>query len=193
MIRILGGTAKGVALKVPDSARPSPVRLRKALFDYLRLRYPHKGRFVDLYAGSGAVGLEAASEGFQAILVENDREAVRLLRENAKYTRLKVQIEGIKVERFLQIATRKGEQFQIAFMAPPYPHDLLADFARLLQANVVEAGGLMILQHPTDLSLPQGERRSYGFNTFTVIEQRDGEDGRGAQGQQDRGEEDLLL
>jgi 16S rRNA (guanine(966)-N(2))-methyltransferase RsmD len=170
MIRILGGTAKGVALRVPDSARPSPVRLRKALFDYLRLRYPQKGRFLDLYAGSGAVGLEAASEGFEAVLVENDREATRLLRENAKHTRLKVQIESIAAERYLQLAARSGQRFQIAFMAPPYPHNLLEDFARLLEADIVEAGGLMILQHPTELSLPQGERRTYGFNTFSVIE-----------------------
>jgi 16S rRNA (guanine(966)-N(2))-methyltransferase RsmD len=169
MIRILGGSARGVALKVPDSARPSPVRLRKALFDYLRLRYVHKGRFLDLYAGSGAVGLEAASEGFEAVLVEQDRQAIQMLRQNAKQARLKVQIEGQSVERFLQTA-RQQQTFQIAFMAPPYPHDLLEDFRRLLQANIVEEGGLLILQHPTELSLPQGERRTYGFNSVTVIE-----------------------
>ncbi|MCV4861613.1 RsmD family RNA methyltransferase, partial [Escherichia coli] len=74
-LRILGGSARGVALKVPQSARPSPVRLRKALFDYLRLRYPARGAFLDLYAGSGAIGLEAASEGFDVTLVEIDRQA----------------------------------------------------------------------------------------------------------------------
>lgn len=170
MLRILGGTAKGVALKVPDSARPSPVRLRKALFDFLRFRYPRRGRFLDLYAGSGAVGLEAASEGFETTLVEKDRQAIQFLRENASKARLKVRIEGMPVERYLQEATRQGLRFTVAFMAPPYPHDLLQDFERLLEARVVEAGGLYVLQHPTDLRLPMGERRVYGYNCLTIIE-----------------------
>ncbi|MBF6595107.1 MAG: RsmD family RNA methyltransferase [Thermaceae bacterium] len=174
MLRILGGSAKGVALKVPDSARPSPVRLRKALFDYLRFRYPqgthHRGRFLDLYAGSGAVGLEAASEGFEVTLVEKDPQALRFLRENARQARLKVRLEGIPVEQYLLRASREGERFMVAFMAPPYPHDLLADFERLLQADIIEPGGLRILQHPSELSLPTGQRREYGFNTLTLLE-----------------------
>jgi 16S rRNA G966 N2-methylase RsmD len=170
VLRILGGTAKGVVLKVPESARPSPVRLRKALFDYLRFRYPRRGRFLDLYAGSGAVGLEAASEGFEATLVEKDPQAIRYLRENAAKARLKVRIEGVAVERYLLDAKRQGLRFTVAFMAPPYPHDLLQDFARLLEARLVEPEGLYILQHPTDLTLPLGERREYGFNTLSIIE-----------------------
>lgn len=170
MLRILGGTAKGVALKVPQSARPSPVRLRKALFDFLRFRFPHRGRFLDLYAGSGAIGLEAASEGFTTVMVEKDRQALQYLRENANQARLKVQIEGIAAERYLLDAKRRGLGFTVAFMAPPYPHDLLQDFQRLLEAQIVVPGGLYILQHPTGLALPLGERRVYGFNTLTIIE-----------------------
>lgn len=157
-------------LKVPESARPSPVRLRKALFDYLRFRYPRRGSFLDLYAGSGAIGLEAASEGFATTLVEKDRQAIQCLRENANKARLKVQIEGVAVERYLLDAKKRGLRFTVAFMAPPYPHDLLQDFERLLEARIVESEGLYILQHPTDLILPMGERREYGFNTITLLD-----------------------
>lgn len=167
MIRILGGTARGVALQVPDSARPSPVRLRKALFDFLRFRYPMRGTFLDLYAGSGAVGLEAASEGFESTLVEIDKQAIGFLKENAKKARLSVNIQGIPAEKFLAVTQTK---FTVAFMAPPYPHNLHEDFDRLINANVVQTGGLIILQHPTDLSVPMGERRVYGYNTITIIE-----------------------
>ncbi|WP_036218555.1 RsmD family RNA methyltransferase [Calidithermus chliarophilus] len=170
-LRILGGSARGVALKVPQSARPSPVRLRKALFDYLRLRYPGRGAFLDLYAGSGAIGLEAASEGFDVTLVEIDRQAQQLLRENAARAKLKVQIEPMAVERYLERAARRGQRFVVAFMAPPYPHDLLQDFERLLNADVVEPGGLRILQHPTEMQLPIGERRVYGTNCLTIVRQ----------------------
>lgn len=169
-LQILGGTARGVRLEVPASARPSPVRLRKALFDYLRWRYPQKGRFLDLYAGSGAIGLEAASEGFEAVLVEKDPQAVRLLRSNALKAHLEVRIEAQPVERYLVQAARRGEQFTVAFMAPPYPHDLLEDFRRLLEADLAAPGGIYILQHPTELHLPQGERRVYGTNTITILE-----------------------
>lgn len=170
MLRILGGTAKGVVLKVPQSARPSPVRLRKALFDYLRFRYPRRGSFLDLYAGSGAIGLEAASEGFETTLVEKDRQAIQCLRENAAKARLKVRIEGKAVEDYLLDSKRRDLRFTVAFMAPPYPHNLVQDFERLLEAGIVEPGGLYILQHPTELTLPMGERREYGFNTISIIE-----------------------
>lgn len=169
-MRILGGKAKGVPLKVPASARPSPVRLRKALFDYLRLRYPRRGRFLDLYAGSGAVGLEAASEGFEATLVEKDKEAIALLRDNARRAGLKVRIVPLPVEAFLPQAKAKGERYTVAFMAPPYPMDLVALFQALLESGLVEEGGLYILQHPKELHLPLGERRVYGENALTLVE-----------------------
>jgi 16S rRNA (guanine966-N2)-methyltransferase len=170
VVRILGGKAKGVPLKVPASARPSPVRLRKALFDYLRLRYPKRGRFLDLYAGSGAVGLEAASEGFEATLVEKDKEAITLLRDNARRAGLKVRIVPLPVEVFLPEAKAKGERYTVAFMAPPYPMDLVALFHALLESGLVEEGGLYILQHPKELHLPLGERRVYGENALTLVE-----------------------
>lgn len=170
MLRILGGKAKGVPLKVPASARPSPVRLRKALLDYLRLRYPRRGRFLDLYAGSGAVGLEAASEGFETTLVEKDPEAIALLKENARRAGLPVRIFPLPVEVFLPEAQARGERYTVAFMAPPYSMDLVAAFQALLQSGLVEKGGLYILQHPKELYLPLGERRVYGENALTLVE-----------------------
>jgi len=170
VVRILGGKARGVALKVPASARPSPVRLRKALFDYLRLRYPRRGRFLDLFAGSGAVGLEAASEGWEAVLVEKDPEAVRLLKENVRRTGLGARVVALPVEVFLPEAKARGERFTVAFMAPPYAMDLATLFGELLASGLVEAGGLYVLQHPKDLYLPLGERRVYGENALTLVE-----------------------
>ncbi len=178
-LRILGGKAKGVPLKVPASARPSPVRVRKALFDYLRGRFPRRGRFLDLYAGSGAVGLEAASEGFAVVLVERDAEAVRMLRENLRRAGLRARIEGVSVERYLLEARRKGEVFDVAFMAPPYPIDLLDAFGRLLESRIVRAGGVAILQHPSDVFVPLGERRVYGSNALTIVSVGEEEHARG--------------
>ena len=71
-LRILGGSAKGRALQVPESARPTPARVRKSLFDILEHSYGTDSSLLDLYAGAGGVGLEAASRGFTVTMVEQN-------------------------------------------------------------------------------------------------------------------------
>ncbi len=169
-LRILGGKARGRALRTPDSARPSPVRLRKALFDYLRGRYPARGSFLDLYAGSGAMGLEAASEGYRATLVESDPAAARTLRENARRLELEVRVVEAPVREFLRRAAARGERYRVVFLDPPYSADLPAALAEVLEAGIVESGGRAILQHPREIAVPFGERREYGSSAVTIVE-----------------------
>jgi len=169
-LRILGGKARGRTLAVPDAARPSPVRLRKALFDYLRGRLPRRGRFLDLYAGSGAVGLEAASEGYKAVLVESDPGAVKTLRENAHKLGLPVHVVPERVDCFLERSLRTDERFDVVFLDPPYDQDLALAFARVLDSGIAAPGGFVILQHPSELVLPLGERRVYGSSALTLME-----------------------
>ena len=88
--RIVGGAAKGRALETPKrGTRPSPARLREALFNILGF-YP-RGSFLDLYSGSGAVGLEAASRGWEATCVDLSREATAVIRKNARSLKLEVE------------------------------------------------------------------------------------------------------
>ncbi len=155
---------------MPESARPSPVRLRKALFDYLRSRYPARGSFLDLYAGSGAVGLEAASEGFEVTLVENDRQAVRVLRDNVRRLGLPARVVEADAGGFVVRASRQGDKYQVVFLDPPYDADLSAALAAVLEAGIVEGGGRVILQHPKELEVPFGERRVYGSSAITIME-----------------------
>ncbi|XOB97556.1 RsmD family RNA methyltransferase [Deinococcota bacterium DY0809b] len=169
-LRILGGKARGRTLAVPDAARPSPVRLRKALFDYLRGRLHRRGRFLDLYAGSGAVGLEAASEGYEAVLVESNPGAAKTLRENAHKLGLPVRVVPETAERFLERCAREGDRYDVVFLDPPYDQDLAAAFARVLDAGIATPGGFVILQHPSELVLPLGERRVYGSSALTIVE-----------------------
>ncbi len=133
------------------------------------MRFPDRGRFLDLYAGSGAVGLEAASEGFEAVLVERDAQAISLLKRNILATRLPAKLLGMDVAQFLKQAAGHGERYQVGFMAPPYRIDLLQAFERFLSVELVIPGGVAILQHPTSLVLAHGERRVYGSNTLTIL------------------------
>lgn len=169
-LRILGGTAKGRALQVPDSARPSGARVRKSLFDLLAARAPG-GTFLDLHGGSGAIGLEAASRGYAVTLVEKDARAVKALEANARALALRARI--LRGDA-LGLLPRLG-RFDIVFSDPPYEADIPALTLKLLASDVVASGGLLVCQHPDRLGLPAHpgyvqEVREYGSNTLTLYE-----------------------
>lgn len=147
--RILAGSAKGMPLDTPArGTRPSPSRLREALFDALQFR--ERGPFLDLYAGSGAVGLEAASRGFPATLVELDKAAAEVLRRNAR--RLGLQAEVVQRDA-LKVARERPGRYEVVFAAPPYPLDLAWIFAEIVRCGPVRPGGTYVFQHPAKLDV----------------------------------------
>ena len=160
-------------MKTPRrGTRPTPVRLRAALFD--ALAFEPRGRFLDLYAGSGSVGLEAASRGWEALLVERSASAVKLLRENARACGLAVRvIEGDA----LSAAAELAGNVDVVFVDPPFELDLAAVFGRLLDLGVARAGGRYAFQHPSRLDLARalGDRpvevdtRRYGGNSLSFV------------------------
>ena len=128
MTRIISGFAGSLTLAVPRSGtRPTSDRVREAIFSALDSRDAlHGMRIVDLYAGSGALGLEAASRGARVVtLVENNYAAAGLCRKNAqavqrsapKGAELKIAVSSQTVQSFLA-ATKEG--FDVVFIDPPY-------------------------------------------------------------------------
>ena len=169
--RIIGGTAKGRSLETPKrGTRPSPARLREALFNILEFR--ERGTFLDLYSGTGAVGLEAASRGWQSTCVDLNKAAANVIRQNAYSLELNADIVQGDALKFVQKTAKK---FDIVFAAPPYPLDLTEIFQAILDAEVAVEKGLYIFQHPTQLQLnlkQKGERvglesRKYGSNVLS--------------------------
>jgi len=189
-LRILGGSARGRALKVPESARPSGVRIRKSLFDLLAARKPPGTQsvstqpvstFLDLHGGSGAVGLEAASRGYAVTLIEMDPRAVRALEENARNLNLRVRVLRGDAESLLPPLGA----FDVVFSDPPYVQDIPRLTRKLLASGVLAQGGLLVCQHPDRTSLPdvpgyEREERGYGSNTLTLYtrdsQERDSQD-----------------
>jgi 16S rRNA (guanine(966)-N(2))-methyltransferase RsmD len=166
--RIIAGTAKGRFLETPDKGtRPSPSRLREALFNILA--FEDRGTFLDLFSGSGAIGLEAASRGWEATCVELERAAVNVIRKNS--ANLKLPVKVIQGNALAFVKTVK-EPFDIVFAAPPYPMDLLTIFQTIYSSS---AGKLYIFQHPTGLELAftNSNTRSYGSNALTFVKARD--------------------
>jgi 16S rRNA (guanine966-N2)-methyltransferase len=125
-MRICGGDARGIRLKVPKGARPASERVRHAIFASLAAHVPD-ARVLDLYSGSGAYGLEALSRGAtDAVLVDRDREAVTIGRANARAAGLeeRVRIRKAPVARYVDRDATKDAPFDLVFIDPPYADDV---------------------------------------------------------------------
>ena len=127
MTRIIGGTAGGRRLKTPtgDATRPTSDRVREALFSALESQLGSLTglRFLDLYAGSGAIGLEAMSRGAGVVTsVESDRRTARMVQDNASTLGFrKVEVVALPVARVLGQHARAP--YDVVFADPPYPLD----------------------------------------------------------------------
>jgi 16S rRNA (guanine966-N2)-methyltransferase len=155
MLRIIGGTWRGRRLRFPPSPeiRPTPDRVRETLFNWLGTRVSG-ARCLDLFAGSGALGLEALSRGAGHVtFVERDAAAVRELRARlAEWGAKGAQVEQADATRFLG---RPGEPFDVVFLDPPFASDLLARAAELLErGNWLAPGALIYVECAARTGLP---------------------------------------
>ncbi len=180
MTRIVAGTAGGRRLAVPPGrgTRPTSDRAREGLFSTVTalLGDLHGTRVLDLYAGSGAVGLEALSRGAaHALLVESDARSARTLRANVEATALPgAEVRHAPVQRTL--AAAPAEPYGLAFADPPYdlPDDELhAMFTALIAHDWLEPGALVVVERSTrsaGLAWPRGyepvRERRYGETTL---------------------------
>ena len=133
VLRIIGGTWRGRKLRFPASAaiRPTPDRVRETLFNWLGTRTPG-ARVLDLFAGSGALGLEALSRGASHVtFVEQDEAAVRELRARlAEWQAGDASVERADALRYL---TGEARPFDLVFLDPPFGSELLSEAARRLE------------------------------------------------------------
>ena len=178
-LRILGGTLRGRVLEVAAGVRPSGARLREALFSIWAPRLAG-ARLLDLYAGSGAVGLEALSRGAaSALFVEPDRAArarlernLRLIEEGAARVLAQRSCEA------LDELAREGRRFDLLFVDPPYAQEVDAELFEAL-GRVAAATASLAVEHrhgrpPHDASggwSEVGERR-YGDSVLRFYELR---------------------
>jgi 16S rRNA (guanine966-N2)-methyltransferase len=171
-MRIIAGTYKGRRLAASDHLRPTGDRVREALFSILGGML-EGAVFVDAYAGTGAVGLEALSRGAHAVLVEKDPASVRLLRQNLDLLDIQGGVTVVEDDalRFLKnpAASRRVEAkaVDVVFCDPPYDYGPREKLLRTLAASplvgpdttvVVEARRGTRLRSPDGLTLMREER-----------------------------------
>lgn len=163
-----------------SGTRPSPSRLREALFDILQ--FEPRASFLDLYSGSGAIGLEAASRGWRVACVDRSEDAAAVIRRNAKRADLDVEV---LTEDAVAVAASSPGAWGVVFAAPPYPIDLSAAFQSILDAGPAAPGGLYVFQHPSretpalhlGRSLAAGREKRYGSNALSLIRRLRAADG----------------
>jgi 16S rRNA (guanine(966)-N(2))-methyltransferase RsmD len=150
-MRIVAGIAKGKKLEVPPgNIRPLSSQAREGLFNILQRKTPDS-RFLDLFAGTGAVGIEALSRGATcASFVELDKRTVKTLRKNLQHCGFSDtgDVYNADVLRGLKILKRKGEKFDIIFIGAPYGSPVLSSvLSEISDAILLEDGGVVIAEH----------------------------------------------
>lgn len=154
-MRVISGERRGKKLQTLEGleVRPTSDRVKEALFDILQ--FSVEGcRFLDLFAGSGQVGIEAISRGAKlAVMIDESRDAIRVVEKNLTATSFGDRAKVVRGDALAYLrATR--ESFDIAFLDPPYRTGLLQQ-ALPLAAQRMAPGGRILCEHPREEELPE--------------------------------------
>lgn len=171
-MRVIAGIAKGRKLKSPrtEATRPILDRVKVALFDLLGDTVVD-ATFLDLFAGTGSVGIEALSRGAKrAVFVENNPEAIKVIKENLRLTGFLENGEIVRRDVLKYIEGIRGEKFDVIYVAPPQWKEMIPPVLKAIdhQGILSEQGLVVTQQHPkeaTEIHLANLElamERKYG-------------------------------
>lgn len=158
-MKVSGGIAKGRKLKVPKAClRPTSEKVKEALFNILREKV--KGSvFVDLYSGTGGIGLDALSRGAKRVVfVETNPSSVKILKDNISSLGFDDRAEVLSSDagEFLHKTIMKGERFDILFLDPPYhTGEMERIFKVLSKGDILREGGILVAEHFKKKKLPE--------------------------------------
>ena len=176
-MRVITGKAKGISLKTPDGmlTRPTSDRVKEAMFSIIQFDLPG-AKVLDLFGGTGQLGIEAISRGAaSAVFVDAREEACRLIRENLSKARMEKESRVVRSD-YLDYLKRCREKFQVILLDPPYAEVFLENSLKMItEIDILESGGIIIAERPLGKDLPwefSGYTRSrdykYGKTLLTV-------------------------
>jgi len=154
-MRITSGQARGYKLKVPQggNVRPAQSIVRQAIFNIIG-EFIEGAKVLDLFAGSGSLGIEALSRGAAWCgFVDKDKKVTQVIKENLSHTHFedKAKVYTLKAERFLDESDPNTYDF--VFLSPPYAQGVDLNLLEKL-AKVLKSGGLVIFEHSKDTKVP---------------------------------------
>jgi 16S rRNA (guanine966-N2)-methyltransferase len=187
-LRVVAGQARGKRLRAPrgTEARYTSDFVREALFNILAPRLP-EARFLDLFAGVGSVGLEAASRGArEVVLIEKDPVRISYLARNAREAGLSPSCRVYKQDVFVAVdmLRRRGARFEVIFLDPPYGNELApVALARVAEARLLADGGVLVVEHGKREKMPAevpplvlSRREQYGDTALSFYHLQQGAD-----------------
>ena len=176
-MRVITGKARGIQLKTPEglTTRPTADRVKEALFSIIQFEIPG-ARVLDLFGGTGQLGIEALSRGAKsAVFVDAGEPACRLIRENLKRTKLEADAKVIRSD-YLEYLKRCKESFDIILLDPPYAEVFLENALNCIgEIDILQTGGIIVAERPVEknltVELPGFERSKdykYGKTLLTI-------------------------
>ena len=162
-MRVITGKARGIQLKTPDGmqTRPTADRVKEALFSIINFDLPG-ARVLDLFGGTGQLGIEALSrDAKSAVFVDAREDACKIIRENLRRTKLEGQAKVVRSD-YLDYLRRCREQFDIIILDPPYAEVFLENALKCItEIDILQTGGIIVAERPLGKELP------YEFEGFT--------------------------
>jgi 16S rRNA (guanine(966)-N(2))-methyltransferase RsmD len=176
-MRVITGKARGVQLKTPEGmqTRPTADRVKEALFSIINFDLPG-AKVLDLFGGTGQLGIEALSRGADhAVFVDAREDACKIIRENLKRTKLEGQGRVVRSD-YLDYLRRCKEQYDIIILDPPYAEAFLENALKCItEIDILQTGGIIVAERPLGKELPctfEGYTRSkdykYGQTLLTL-------------------------
>lgn len=182
-MRIISGTARGTKLYTLDgnNTRPTLDRVKESFFNIIQEKI-QDSIFLDLFSGSGAIGIEAVSRGAKkAILCDNSKDAINIIRKNIEKTHLNEKIELFNVDYKTLLNTKIHNKIDIAYIDPPYESDFAVNSVKiLLNKNVLNDNAEIIietdsperiLERLSEMSINVIDTRKYGRATLIFIKE----------------------
>ena len=176
-MRVITGKARGVQLKTPEGmlTRPTADRVKEALFSIINFDLPGAA-VLDLFGGTGQLGIEALSRGANsAVFVDQREDACKIIRENLRRTKLETQGRVVRSD-YLDYLRRSREKFDIILLDPPYAEVFLENALKCItEIDILKSDGIIVAERPVEKELPfefEGFTRSkdykYGKTLLTI-------------------------
>lgn len=155
-MRVIAGTARRLQLKTPEGmdTRPTTDRIKETLFNMLAPNL-YDCHFLDLFAGSGGIGIEALSRGAaEAVFVDNSAKAAACIKENLKFTRLEENASFLRMDVLSALSRLDGEKsFDYIFMDPPYGKEIERKVLEyLIHSDLLSEDGTVIVEASKETS-----------------------------------------
>lgn len=169
-MRIIAGTARSLPLRAPEGldTRPTSDQIKETLFNILQYDIPGC-YFLDLFAGSGQMGLESLSRGGEySVFVENNRKAAKCIEENIHFTKFDKQSRLLVSDAVTALYTLEGKyEFDIVFMDPPYNRELEKDVLKYLStSSLLKEDSIVIVEASTATNFDYVEEMGFEITRY---------------------------